>query len=78
MQLDTEDVLILDPTARINGCIQVAGQSKANIQNALANSQEKVYEILGYDQDELTFDGVAKVYRVISLKCHTLGQNTVI
>merc|ERR1712127_38553 len=65
MNLDTEDVVITNATARINGCIQVADQTRANIQKALSNSQEKVYEILGYDQDELTFEGVAKVYEYV-------------
>merc|ERR1711972_1237252 len=49
-------------TTRINGCIAVENQSTGAIQNALTESQEKVYEILGYDQDQLSFDGVKKVY----------------
>merc|ERR1711997_714181 len=62
IDLDTNNIIISDETTRINGCIGVPQKSRQEIQDALTEAQERVYEILGYDQDQLSFDEVAKKY----------------
>merc|ERR1712173_435949 len=45
IDIQPENVSIRNATTRINGCIVVENQSTEAIQNALTESQKKVYEI---------------------------------